>query len=160
MPWSVKLLVLPIAPSCSVPGSCQGHWSMLLLTFTSCHLLTLCFVKPRLNKHASQNMHAPQITSGVWAAPPHPEFRGFSSNASSCAVSFWPTLRAGKGSILHCSTFLSSWFLWSSAFSFLYMLALEWRFSHFFTSTVSVLCIISNLKALTKRMIFKKYILM
>lgn len=36
-------------------------------------------------KHAHRN--APQIAAGVWAAPPHPEPRGFSSNTPSRAVS-------------------------------------------------------------------------
>lgn len=72
-------------------------------------------------------MHAPKITSGVWAAPAHPELPGFSSNTSSYVVSCCPTVTAGKGNILHCSTFLSLWFF-CSAFFLPYMLVLEWRF--------------------------------
>lgn len=54
-----------------MPGSCQGHQSMLLLTFPSCYLLTLCSVKPRLNKHASQNMHTVMLLESLLVSCQH-----------------------------------------------------------------------------------------
>lgn len=101
-------------------------------------------------KQTCKPKHPPSpIAPGVWVAPPHAELCGFSSNTSSHALSCCPTVTAGKRSILCFSTFLFLWILWSGAF-FSLICWFQKNFLSFFTSAVSVLGIIYNLKALTR----------
>lgn len=108
-PWSVKLSGFSISPSSRllnawpVPGALKhaaAHPYLLSPPYS-------VFCKSQA-KQTCKPKHAPsQITPGVWVAPPHAQLRGFSSNTSSHAVSCCSTVTAGKGNILHFSTFLS-----------------------------------------------------
>ncbi|XP_063263341.1 CMP-N-acetylneuraminate-beta-1,4-galactoside alpha-2,3-sialyltransferase isoform X7 [Prinia subflava] len=148
VPWSVKLSGFSISPSSRLlnawPVLCQGIEACCCSYLLSPPYSVFCKSQA---KQTCKPKHTPsQLTPGVWVAPPGAELRGFPSNTSSHAVSCCSTVTAGNG--MFCTSlpfFLCEFYEVMPFFSFIYWF---WEnFLSFFTSAVSVLGIIYNLKA-------------